>query len=81
MIQDKILPTTNQNLVKSRFPYIDKFGCTKLAVVCAMWDLTNGVFEHLELSSHFVNKRVNCMQRLIMGPEVKKYKTVLVESK
>ena len=40
-----------QNLVKSKFPYIDMFNHEVPAVVSAMHGLTSGVFDHLEITS------------------------------
>ena len=47
-----------------------------------MRDLKRGVFEHLEITPPMdFDKRVNYMQRLLMGPALKKYKTALAECK
>ena len=51
-------------------------------MVCAMRDLNIGVFEHLETTSPLdVDKRVNYTQRLLRGPELMKYKSILEECK
>ena len=50
--------------------------------VCAMRNLTSGVFENLEILSHVsLDKRVKRMYHLLMGQELKKYKTFLEEFK
>ena len=44
IIQDKILASTKQNLIKRKLPYIDTFDKQVAAVACAMRDLTRRVF-------------------------------------
>ena len=41
---------TKQNLVKRNFPYINTFDHQGSIVVCAMHDLTVGVFEHIYIT-------------------------------
>ena len=82
IIQDKSLPETKQNLVKSKLSFIDKFDHTVSAVVRVMHDLTHGVFEHLEITPPLdVDRRVNYTQNLLRGPVLKNYKTVMAECK
>ena len=47
IIHDKSLASTKQNLVKRKLPYIDMFNNQGHAVLCAMRNITSGVFEHL----------------------------------
>ena len=52
------------------------------AVVCAINDLTNRVFEQIETTTPIgVDKRVNYLHFLLRGSALNKYKTVLVECK
>ena len=47
-----------------------------------MRNLTSRVFEHLEITSPMdVDKSVNCVQRLLRGSALNKYKAVLTEFK
>ena len=50
-MHDKSLASTKQNLVKSKFPFINMFNHQLLTVVHAVCNLTVGVFEHLEITS------------------------------
>ena len=60
IVQDKSLAETKQNLSKRNFPYINMFDHQGRTVVCSMYDLTSGVFKHLETTYLLdVDKRVN----------------------
>ena len=50
VIYDSSLAASKQNLVKRKFPYIDTFDHEGPTVVGALYDLTVGVFEHLEIA-------------------------------
>ena len=50
VIYDSSLAAYKQNLVKTKFPYIDTFDHEGPTVVGALYDLTVGVFEHLEIA-------------------------------
>ena len=79
IMNDKILTATKQNLVKSKFLFIDKFYYTGPAVVRVMRDLTVRVSEHLEITSPMdVDKCINFMQQILRRPVLNRYKTVLV---
>ena len=52
------------------------------AVFNTMRDLTSGVFENLDITSPMdVDQRVACMQSILRGAALKKYKVVMVECK
>ena len=64
---------SKKNLVKREFPYSNTFDHEGLAVVNTMRDLTSGVFEHLEITSHMdMVQRVAKMQQIMRGSELKK---------
>ena len=64
------------------FPYIDTFDHEGTAVVNAMYDLTSGLFEHLEITSPMdVDKRVAYTQRILRGTALWKYKDVQLKCK
>ena len=73
---------SNQNLVKSKFPYINAFDREGPAVFNTMRDLTSGVFEHLDITSPIdVYQRVAYRQIILRGAALKNYKAVWVECK
>ena len=78
IIQDKILPETKKNFVKSNFPYINVFDHMVPAVVRAMRALTIWVFEHLGITFALdVDKQVKYNQRLLRWSSLKIYKAFL----
>ena len=50
-INNSSLAECKQNLVNSKFPYIDTFDHELPTVVSAICDLTVGVFDHIEITS------------------------------
>ena len=64
---------TKQNLVKSKFPFINTFNHTVPAVVRAMCYLTVSYMD--------VDQMIGYTQKTFRGSTVKKYKTVLAECK
>ena len=55
---------------------------TGTAVVCAMRNLTSGLFEHLGIVCPLdVDKRVNYTQRFLRELALKRYKTFLMDCK
>ena len=73
---------SKQNVIKRNFPYIDMSDHEGPAVFNTMRDLTSGVFENLDITSPMdVDQRVACMQSILRGAALKKYKVVMVECK
>ena len=59
---------------------LDMFNHIVPAGVSMIRDLRSVVFEHLGIPSSLdVDKRVNYTQRILRGPALEKYKTVLTE--
>ena len=72
VVHNSSLAVYKQNLVKSKFPYIDIFYHEGPAVVNAMPDLTSGVFDNLYITSPmYVYQRVACTQRILRGSALK----------
>ena len=70
---------SNKYLVKRKFPYIDTFNHEGPKVISVMRNLTTGVFEHLEITSHMdVDQRVAYTKRILRGDTLKNYIDVLV---
>ena len=81
-MHDKSLASTKQNLVKSKFPFINMFDHQLINVVHAMCDLKVGGFEQLQINSPmYFGQRVGYTKRIIRVSSLKKYKQVLVELK
>ena len=58
------------------------FGHKRPAVICAMRNLTSGLFKHLEITSTLdVDKIVSYAQILLRGLAPNKQKTILAECK
>ena len=63
---------SKQNLVKRKFPYINTFDHGGPAVASAMRDLTIGVFEYLEITSHMeLDQRISYTQIVLIGSALK----------
>ena len=81
-MHNKILTGTKQNLLKRKLLFIDMFDHTGPDVVCAMRNLTVGVFEHLYITSYmYVDQRVAYMKRILIVSALNKYNMVLAECK
>ena len=69
------LESSKKNLVKSKFPYIDTFDHEGPAFISGMRDITVGVFDCLNITSPMdVYKRLACMQRILRGAVLKKFR-------
>ena len=79
VIYDSSLAASKQNLITSKFPYIDMFDHEGPAVISKIRDLTAGVFEHLYITSPMdVGKGTAYTQLILRGAALKKYVEVLV---
>ena len=77
VVYNSNLAAYNQNLVKSKFPYIDTFDHEVPVVISTMRDLTARVFEHLEITSpidvenkaslHAAHPQTSCNQKISRG--------------
>ena len=82
VVYNSNLGVSKQNLVKRKLTYIDTLNHEGNAVVNTMSYRTNGVFEHLYITSPIhVDQRVYHKQCIIIGAALKNYKAVLVECK
>ena len=78
VIHDSSLKSFNQNLIKRKLSYIDMFDHEGPAVICAIRDLTVGVFKHIEIISYLdIDKRIKYTKHILSGTELKKYKQVI----
>ena len=78
-IYTSILAASKQNLVKKKFPYIKTFDYEGPTVLSSMRNLTGGVFDHLDITSHMgVYKSLAYTQRILRGAAIKKYREVMV---
>ena len=72
-----ILTATNQNLIKSKFPYINMFYHQLPAVVRTMCNLTAVVFEYLYIASLMdVYQTIWYTQLILRWTALNKYKHV-----
>ena len=63
-----------QNLVKSKFPYIDMFDHKVPDMIRVMRYLTVGVFEHIYITSVTdVDIRIKYIEHILRGPSLNKY--------
>ena len=68
VIHDSNLALSKQNLVNSKFPYIDMFDHEGPAVVSTMLELKSGVFEHLGITSPMeLDQSIAYMQCITRG--------------
>ena len=82
IIHDSSLTVSKQNLVKSKFPYIDTFDQKETAVVSTIRDLTSSVFDHSDITSPMdVDQILAYMQRILIGDAINKYKVVMLDCK
>ena len=71
-----------KNIVKSKFTCINTFDHEVPAVVSAMWDITVGVFEHLDITPKLdIDKRVKYTERILTSPAIKKHCASLMDFK
>ena len=79
IIYDSSLATSNKNLAKRKFPYINMFDHWGPTLVRRMRDLTVGQFEHLETTSPMnTDQKVAYTRSTLKGAALKKYREVLV---
>ena len=65
--------------MKRQFSYINIFDHEGPVVISLMFNITGGVFEHLEITSPMdVEKMLSFTQRILKGAALKKYREVLV---
>ena len=69
---------SKQNLVKSKFTYIDTFYHEGPTLIVTMHDLNVGLFEHFENTSLMeVDRRVDYTQHILRRADHKKYRDIL----
>ena len=67
LVHNSGLAVSKQKPVKRKFPYINTFDHEGPVVVNAMRELTSGVFEHLEITSHMdVDQRLSYTQLILV---------------